>query len=305
MILTVLFFTFFMSLLSYKFVENPFRFRKNPSSLNFALFITTYVCMGSIVFYYSIAVRHTTVSFIPFLSASSSVNFDWDKNACHNRIFDCKLKQGMDFKRSSVLIYGDSHAGQYSKFIDYMGKKEFWTADLVSADACRFSLSVSNNKNLSHRCYKVKKFVMKNLYKYDAVVFSNYWKQAIDSDKDFFKKLESDIKYLNNLNKSVFIFKDNPAIDKKNPLKIYIQHELGVYINNYENFNLENDDTNKKIKAIVDKYDNATWVDIPQFIPPSFLIDEKPVYKDSNHLNPYGALKLAEIYFSSGLKLID
>ena len=48
------------------------------------------------------------------------------------------------------------------------------------------------------------------------------------------------------------------------------------------------------MKNIVKKYPQIIWVDLNPYIPKDFMINGLPIYRDDDHINPYGARKIAE-----------
>lgn len=50
---------------------------------------------------------------------------------------------------------------------------------------------------------------------------------------------------------------------------------------------------NYRLEKIVSKYPPVCWIDIPKYIPKDLMLDGYPIYKDRDHLNPYGAKQLA------------
>ncbi|CWM80070.1 putative lipo-oligosaccharide acyltransferase [Neisseria meningitidis] len=57
--------------------------------------------------------------------------------SCHNNTGKQCL-WGDTEKQPELLVLGDSHADHYKTFFDAVGKKEKWSATMVSADACAY-----------------------------------------------------------------------------------------------------------------------------------------------------------------------
>ena len=49
---------------------------------------------------------------------------------------------------------------------------------------------------------------------------------------------------------------------------------------------------------------SVQWVDFMQYIPADKLIDGLPVYFDTNHLNPFGSSKIAEMFINDKRTLL-
>lgn len=215
-------------------------------------------------------------------------------HTCHQKEILEHCSKGADVAPRAVL-YGDSHAGHYNKFIDYIGKKEGWSADVVSADRCRFPLFVENNVHIGSICKNVQQYILQHFSQYDSIMISMYWYDAMARNKQFLEIFAQDLEQLSKTGKQIYVFKDNPRVNVI-PLRQKRQSEIGLRLKQEIHIYEEEQVANQKIQQLVEQYPNVHWVDIPKYIPDNFMLDGYPIYKDGDHINPYGALELAKAF---------
>ena len=91
-------------------------------------------------------------------------------------------------------------------------------------------------------------------------------------------------------------------MDGQLPLRrYYLRQKLGIDINYVsEDKKAEIRDSAKsedEVEKIVKQHRGVQWVDFMQYIADK-LIDGLPVYFDTNHLNPFGSSKIAEMFIN-------
>ncbi|HDR0678855.1 TPA: hypothetical protein QBZ85_002145, partial [Pasteurella multocida] len=103
--------------------------------------------------------------------------FGYPKEICHNIYNKFSCKKGDLSQESSVLFIGDSHTGHLNPFIDIIGKKEGWAADVISADSCFFLFNYIPSKKAYNpkQCEEYNQYIYDIYKKYDVIVFGNYW----------------------------------------------------------------------------------------------------------------------------------
>ena len=225
--------------------------------------------------------------------------------SCHNTLHK-KCVWGAEGEPPSVLMLGDSHADQYKTFIDAMGKKEGWSAKLVSADTCAFvrkydARVLHNNAS----CRNVHQYADEHLAEYPIVMLAMRWGNQIKADKlsvgydeQFFDKLDATLAHFAAENKTVYLFTDNPAI-QYSALRAYkLQHNLPVWapVRTLHKQDDNVDAGNAAMRAVAAKHGNVHIVDAQALLPDNFLFNGKPVYADLDHINPFADAELAKRY---------
>ena len=213
---------------------------------------------------------------------------------------------GAEGEPPSVLMLGDSHADQYKTFIDAIGKKEGWSAILVSADTCAFvrkydARVLHNNAS----CRNVHQYADEHLAEYPIVLLAMRWGNQIKADKlsvgydeQFFDKLDATLAHFAAENKTVYLFTDNPAI-QYSALRAYkLQHNLPMWapVRTLHKQDDNVDAGNAAMRAVAAKHGNVHIVDAQALLPDNFLFNGKPVYADLDHINPFAGAELAKRY---------
>lgn len=275
-VLVVVIIMFFLSVLTYYFIETPVRKR------NFSFYkslIYFYILPSILVF-----VIIKGVEKYPLFTISEELQYP--SNICHNKIEGNCIKGDLS-KKPKVLVIGNSYVGQMNDWIDVVGKKEGWSAAVVSSDgyAFAFDFPIDENDKRRTKYYKEKEaFFMKYYKDYPIIVFHYH---NTPNPEGFEMKFLETCKRLIREGKQVYVVAG--VVDANiDVLRDY----------NFISKNLPS----KKIKGynngdILDFIPNDLGikkVDLRKYIPDSFYIDGKPIYKDKSHWNVYGARKMAE-----------
>lgn len=281
---------FICAYLSYFCVELPLKNMKTFSLRLFFGLVLAYLGLYVVVSQYYQFIKDKPDDIIYHHTTKEPINLDWDEETtCHDNIkADCG--KGDLSKPATILMVGDSHAGQLNEFMNYLGKKEGWRADIITADLCRFFMATKHSDNKNDKCKTVSDYAYKNYQDYDIIVYGMYWYSA-QRQPNFYQNLEQEIKLLTSQGKKVYLIKDNPSVNLI-PLRMLKQKELGIHWY-ADTRTLHNEQVaNDKIEKIADKYSNVYWIDIPRYIPEDLMLDNYPIYQDRDHINPYGAKQL-------------
>ena len=284
---------FALSLLSYYFVEKPFKHWKG----SFAQSVTWVYAVPMLV----LAITPFLAMKLPFMEQYDRMGLARSYTSCHNNT-DKQCVWGDTDKQPELLILGDSHADQYKTFFDTVGKKENWSAAMVSADSCAYVEDYAApvfKQNAS--CRAVYEYAKEHLPQYSKVLLAMRWgsqmpenSHSLAYDADFFKKFDLMLQKLSSEKQAVYLMLDNPNLSY-NGLRAYI---LSYRIPGFsQNLVIDEQNTfkgNERIKKLAEKYANVHIIDAVAYIPHNFKINGLPVYSDRDHINPYGGRELAK-----------
>lgn len=275
------------------FVEKPFKNWKG----SFAQSVTWVYAVPMLV----LAITPFLAMKLPFMEQYDRMGLARSYTSCHNNT-DKQCIWGDTDKQPELLILGDSHADQYKTFFDTVGKKENWSAAMVSADSCAYVEDYAApvfKQNAS--CRAVYEYAKEHLPQYSKVLLAMRWgsqmpenSHSLAYDADFFKKFDLMLQKLSSEKQAVYLMIDNPNLSY-NGLRAYI---LSYRIPGFSQ-NLAIDETvtskgNERIKELAEKYANVHIIDATSYIPENFKINGLPVYSDRDHINPYGGRELAK-----------
>ena len=116
------------------------------------------------------------------------------------------------------------------------------------------------------------------------------------ADSNFIAKFEKTLNWLNSHNKNVYIISQIPMLKMSPQRAELLASRLNIIpdTNHFESV----DKANEIIKILASKFPNTTWVDITEpfaKLESGIYSENKIIYRDNNHLNIYGADKLAQI----------
>ncbi|MCS4534168.1 acyltransferase family protein [Neisseria montereyensis] len=283
-----------LSFISYHLIERPFRKKQFSFSKNILFF---YAAPAAIVL--------TTFTYLnksELIQSYYKEGLSRSFTSCHNN-FNQQCVWGDETQKPKALMLGDSHADHYKTFIDYIGKKEGWSATLITADTCAYvdnydSEVYRNNKS----CRLQNQYGHDHIKEYPIVMLAMRWGSQIPVvplskayDPNFFNKLENTLKQLSD-KEAVYLFTDTPNIQYPGLQNYIRQTRFGMEPIRFQAKDVTYQAGNDKIKEIATRYDNVHVVDTVGVLPKNFIYDNKPMYSDLDHLNPYGGKVLAQLY---------
>jgi hypothetical protein len=200
--------------------------------------------------------------------------------------------------QKSVLLIGDSHAGQYSQALVDVAHKVGWNATVWAHGGCLVQLTKSQTRN-SEICVEnninMLDWVAKN--KPNAVIISNY----VRAD-DNLKSLVHALEQISSFNTNILLFETNPIFPDKDlffasrPLAAQIlfdvtyAKEFPVKDMNYSDIPISN-----KYASQARNLGITTFNPWPLFCSESIckrFENGRWLYEDDDHLSVYGAAKV-------------
>lgn len=279
-IVTVL--TIIFSVLSYYLIEQPIR----KSKLNFKQsFLYIYFIPSLLLLGFNLYKRQTIRAEKEHIEQSIPVS-----NENHYP--------------AKVIILGDSHSSHLEAFLNYVGNKEGWKADIFK-DKFECSFIVNEQYQLDPNCQSVWPVWQKDS-QYKAIFISAFYDLRMGGqpvprfrpetfiEPDFKARFKNTVKQLA-MQKPVYVFANNSSVSRS-PLRGYLLENYGLekYLTPIHRMG-DIDASNKIIHDLVKDIPNVYWVDAQQYLPKdSVMAEGKYLYGDQDHLTNFGAYYMAK-----------
>lgn len=202
---------------------------------------------------------------------------------------------------AKVIILGDSHSSHLKAFLNYVGNKEGWKADIFK-DKFECSFIVNNKYQLDPNCQSV----WQKDSQYKAIFISAFYDLKMGGqpvprfrpetfiEPDFKARFKNTVKQLA-MQKPVYVFANNSSVSRS-PLRGYLLENYGLekYLTPIHRMG-DIDASNKIIHDLVKDIPNVYWVDAQQYLPKdSVMAEGKYLYADQDHLTNFGAYYMAK-----------
>lgn len=305
--------TLILSIVSYFGVEYPFK--KVKFSFQKA-FILLYVIPLLVIFLGGFYIEHKQ-GLIDRVSKKGQLELrNWDTTYCHDSIKGSCVFGDLAAVPTRVLMFGDSHVGNYSPFWNQIAKKYGFSLKIVDVGLCyplidTIGHNPSSRKNFYNPelCRQQIKLISESYQKYDLIIIAGQWNAylspadlgGINFNEEFLNTLSTFQKQ----NKKVIVMGDTPYDKNRDQILPFLRHSLlrgddsntvGIRLN-------DNSLANDQIKAMTKKFNNVYYFDVVSDI--TAHIESYPilngflVYLDPGHLNEAGSQKLADYYLGS------
>ncbi|HHF6575296.1 TPA: acyltransferase family protein [Haemophilus influenzae] len=197
---------------------------------------------------------------------------------------------------AKVIILGDSHSSHLEAFLNYVGNKEGWKADIFK-DKFECSFIVNNKYQLDPNCQSV----WQKDSQYKAIFISAFYDLKMGGqpvprfrpetfiEPDFKARFKETVKQLA-IQKPVYVFANNSSVSRS-PLRGYLLENYGLekYLTPIHRMG-DIDASNKIIHDLIKDIPNVYWVDAQQYLPKdSVMAEGKYLYGDQDHLTNFGA----------------
>ena len=202
---------------------------------------------------------------------------------------------------AKVIILGDSHSAHLEAFLNYVGNKEGWKADIFK-DKFECSFIVNNKYQLDPNCQSV----WQKDSQYKAIFISAFYDLKMGGqpvprfrpetfiEPDFKARFKETVKQLA-MQKPVYVFANNSSVSRS-PLRGYLLENYGLekYLTPIHRMG-DIDASNKIIHDLIKDIPNVYWVDAQQYLPKdSVMAEGKYLYVDQDHLTNFGAYYMAK-----------
>lgn len=202
---------------------------------------------------------------------------------------------------AKVIILGDSHSSHLEAFLNYVGNKGGWKADIFK-DKFECSFIVNEQYQLDPNCQSV----WQKDSQYKAIFISAFYDLRMGGqpvprfrpetfiEPDFKARFKNTVKQLA-MQKPVYVFANNSSVSRS-PLRGYLLENYGLekYLTPIHRMG-DIDASNKIIHDLVKDIPNVYWVDAQQYLPKdSVMAEGKYLYADQDHLTNFGAYYMAK-----------
>ncbi len=202
---------------------------------------------------------------------------------------------------AKVIILGDSHSAHLEAFLNYVGNKEGWKANIFK-DKFECSFIVNDKYQLDPNCQSV----WQKDSQYKAIFISAFYDLKMGGqpvprfrpetfiEPDFKVRFKNTVKQLA-MQKPVYVFANNSSVSRS-PLRGYLLENYGLekYLTPIHRMG-DIDTSNKIIHDLVKDIPNVYWVDAQQYLPKdSVMAEGKYLYADQDHLTNFGAYYMAK-----------
>lgn len=200
---------------------------------------------------------------------------------------------------SKILLIGDSHATHLQHFIEYVGHKEGWNADIWSSNDlhCDFIIDAENKPKQNKECLALKE----KMDSYPIIIYSFYYNlktgdvpvvRPVGQDKpqDGFKQA-----FINTLKtvsqyKTVYVMADNTSVTASPiPRLIMKKYGLDSFLQPVEPFGDVNKTNNQLKELIAQEAPKVKWIDAQKYLNNSIYINDIPLFADQDHFTDFGA----------------
>ena len=247
--------TIILSILSYFFVEKPFRNRELISRKFFTIFISTFLIFLTLICFYIFKYNGLPQRYSKEIMNLINFNYNYKEiyqsGTCHienkkvlKDIYFKNCKINLNTNKNNIFLWGDSLAAHLYPGINhkYGNKYNIWQR---TTDACKPLTNNSTEKNSDPNCKKINEFILNEIkeLKPKKVFIAGFWsyKDLNDIEETIKKLKKNDIK-------SIYLV--GPSIRWQDPLpkillkKYRISKKIPNYLsdkNHQNNFDLDNE----------------------------------------------------------------
>jgi len=330
--LAIILITYLLSMLSYRYIEEPFRHMKLPSFKQVALKL---YCLPAALLIFTVSVGVYNNGFVDRFSPEivhqeTAVNSfaSESRQQCHSALRNsnvlpdpqCTFGDSQATESPKLFILGDSHANHIVPFLEALAIDAQLTGQDYTLDRCLplFDLGWGSNLYKANKCKDRNTLASEHIKNnsFDYVVLAASWPeiatrriftdQRIESNDEKRKLLTEQFDYtlglIVNSGATPIIIEDIPTLGGLSPKctikKSIYNDSLNCQTNKNSNHLISN-----LVQNIRSKYPQLIVLRPQDIICTGKIckmdVDNTPIYRDEDHLNEVGAKLLGEKYILS------
>jgi len=198
-------------------------------------------------------------------------------------------------------MLGDSHAAQLNYFADTVGRSLGVKIKVITSSSCVTipGFDVGRIPEGSRQsCRDQISEGEKLTPNVDGLILAGMWQYQSTSD-EFMTGLDAFLSHAAKRNQQVLVLAQVPMLSS-NPQRIYRANSLGIHLSAVRN--PESVEANRRVKNLVSKHKNATFLDLSgnSFFEDAPFESHTLIYQDTHHLNEIGSQRygvIADPYF--------
>jgi len=281
--------TFLLSMVSYYWLERPFRTEHVHKRQALNWFLLTTAVLGT-----SQVMANVNEAFTPEQLPIEYQRYADPAGICHGKIVSDCLQGDLSSDRE-VLVLGDSHAAMLNNFFAYLGKELGFKARIITASSC-VTIPDFDYKRIAEwahqQCQDQIKIANEHLAKAKIVFLAALWNWQLKS-KDFESALVEFFQTITSNGTHVYIIGQEPLLNS-NPLRVLRFNNLGLVVESQRNPDYVR--TNRLLRKFAEeipKLDYLGFDNLPIF-EKAPIYQGEPVYYDNNHINEIGIIEYAK-----------
>lgn len=285
-ILVVWVLSFIFSYLSYNYIEENFRKKKNVKYTGIVIFVI------SLAIYFRVNILANTNKEIADNLDESQLRYANSAEICHGRLLLSCFKGKLEGYKKEVLVIGDSHAAMLDSFFEVVGLELNVRFEIITASSCLpiVGFKVDELPEWAQMpCAEQIKVVSEKVKHNDLIVLGGYWQMHLERDDDFFEILNMYFKNIES-SKKFFVLADVPNFSSHNPARSFRLNQFGFEVE--PKVDIDAMKINRKVRDMAENHIHVEYIDL---VSNNEIFDNIPFYKtqviyfDEHHLNQVGA----------------
>lgn len=299
---------------SWKWIENPLRYKKRSFKQNFLL---VWLAPGIVLILICQLLIHSdgwTSRSKKFPELATEPRQYVMEDFCAQKITDNCFLNKPENPSKKVILFGDSHAAHYMSFWKTVAEKYNMTILAVSSGDCFPSLNEGSEVKIygefaDSSCKEARDYIYNKVSDYDEVILGGAWSTYIQNtgEKKIAEDFQRTLKFLERTGKKVLVMEEIP-IFKNYEILHYLATQFAVIPLPWSLEHMEerlnaaqarqdNAAGNEWLKKETKNFANVIYIDLSKLSP---IFQGLPVYQsemlyaDGKHLNTRGSKLLAE-----------
>lgn len=197
-------------------------------------------------------------------------------------------------------MFGDSHAGHLTTFLNYLGYKEGWATGFAEMPFECY-LPLTSEGKVRSECASL----LAQYDHYPIVMISMFYDLKRNHGdlpritpkaffvEDFDQKFRALVSYFAQT-KKVYVFADIKVADRS-PLRAAFLQKYGLdkFLKPIGELGNKSE-SNEYIRKLIQDIPNVKWVDPTIYLPQDYFVNGIPLYSDQDHLTTFGSFYMAE-----------